>query len=364
MPSASNMALGKPSSPLSPRRAATCEDSKSNSIAKTTATTGDNNVVLHRGQQRRKKARTRRKRKLTCLQLGLGMGLVAYVTLLYQVFLVDRRDQNEPHWKMNRWVRQHRNHRFGRFGFMDASAGANENGNADADAHEPAANHTTTDDVPRLYAAPPTLRLPTPIINVGFPKAGTSSIFSFFHCNGLKAQHWLCCDPQNHPSRTVRNKLMSRCMLENLITHRPILEDCGDYDVYTEINGPRNFPDYSQRTLLEDGRLLSLKESRSVKLRIFFPQHHHLEEIHDQYPNATLILNQRSSAEAWIDSVTAWDIGLQYEILNEFYGQNSTRFLFGADPGTGRGRRVGATRPLSPFAANNVRDHLGRVLLN
>jgi len=178
-----------------------------------------------------------------------------------------------------------------------------------------------------LFEEPETLRLPKPIINVGFPKAGTSSIFSFFRCNGLKAQHWLCCDPQDNPKSTLRNKLMSRCILENLITKSPILGGCGDYDVYTEINGPRQFRDYDHRTLLEDGRLLTSQDSVTMKLRIFFPQHHHLEEIHEQYPNATLILNKRS-VKSWIDSVLAWNNHLQFQILNEFFEQNSTRFLF------------------------------------
>jgi hypothetical protein len=178
-----------------------------------------------------------------------------------------------------------------------------------------------------LHVAPDELRLPKPIINVGFPKAGTSTIFSFFHCNGLKAQHWLCCDPQNHPGRTKHNMLMSNCMLKNLIAKTPIFDNCGDYDVYTEINGPRHFHENQHRTLLDDGKLLSQTESTSTKLRLFFPQHHQLDAIHQQYPNATLIFNQRSVG-AWIDSVQSWDFGLQFQILNEFYGQNSTRFLF------------------------------------
>jgi len=40
----------------------------------------------------------------------------------------------------------------------------------------------------------PTLLLPTPIIVMGFPKAGTSSIFSFFQRQGLVSQHWYCCE--------------------------------------------------------------------------------------------------------------------------------------------------------------------------
>jgi hypothetical protein len=45
---------------------------------------------------------------------------------------------------------------------------------------------------PRLREKP-SLLLPTPIIVMGFPKAGTSSIFAFFQRQGLLSQHWYCC---------------------------------------------------------------------------------------------------------------------------------------------------------------------------
>jgi len=37
------------------------------------------------------------------------------------------------------------------------------------------------------------LLLPKPIIVMGFPKAGTSSIFTFFQRQGQNTQHWYCC---------------------------------------------------------------------------------------------------------------------------------------------------------------------------
>ena len=190
--------------------------------------------------------------------------------------------------------------------------------------------------IPVMHVAPDELLLPKPIINVGFPKAGTSTIFSFFHCNGLKSQHWYCCEPQLHPSQTKHRMLMSQCLLDNLIAaknqtyqeqqqRRPLFQGCGDYDVYTELNGPRI--KYG-RTLWDDGVVLKPHESVKDKQRIIFPQHHRLDEIHAAYPNATLVLNQRSVAE-WIDSVLRWGrIYMPKYILNEFYEQPSTRFLF------------------------------------
>jgi hypothetical protein len=181
-----------------------------------------------------------------------------------------------------------------------------------------------------MHSAPETLRLPKPIINVGFPKAGTSTIFSFFHCNGLSSQHWFCCDDtkQNHPAWSSKRKLMSRCMLENLIHGTRVFEGCGNFDVYTEINGPRYFRQTEGMNMLDDGTILSVNRSLGSNFRLFFPQHHQIDRIHHDYPNATLVLNHRP-VDSWVASVMKWNKNLKFEILNEFFFQNQTRFLFG-----------------------------------
>jgi len=200
--------------------------------------------------------------------------------------------------------------------------------------------------------SPPThLKLSKPIINVGFPKAGTSSIFSFFHCNGLIGQHWYCCESQNNPSGTEHQYLMSRCILNNLIAnhhyeqqqqrnysndysnnnthrHHHILEGCGDYDFYTELNGPRMFVDTNFRTLHDDGRLANRRQSLEHP-RMILPQHHYLPQIHEQYPNATFILNTRPVPE-WVESVLKWGGGrksstLTEELIHEFWFQDRFR---------------------------------------
>jgi Sulfotransferase domain len=204
-----------------------------------------------------------------------------------------------------------------------------------------------------IFEAPSQLKLPKPIINVGFPKAGTSTIFSFLHCNGLAGQHWYCCDKQEHPGVTANHRLMSRCMLENMANGTAVLEGCGDFDFYSEINGPRFFQDLDGRNMLDDGTLLPVDQSKGQNARIFFPQHHHLDEIHQQYPNATFILNLRP-VDAWIASVLKWKSKLEFEILNEFYFQNSTRFLFGP-------KVKPVNEQNSPFVNTNIRSHLATV---
>jgi hypothetical protein len=188
-------------------------------------------------------------------------------------------------------------------------------------------------EIPR-FTAPDTLKLPKPIINVGFPKAGTSSIFSFFHCNGLKGQHWFCCEEQNHPAGTKHRHLMSRCILENLIENhrfqlnisRPrkdILEGCGDYDFYSEINGPRVFEGSRFRILNDDGTHDTRSHTKREP-RLILPQHHYLEDLHAQFPNATFILNLRPTHE-WVESVMRWGTTLRVEIPNEFWVQDQLR---------------------------------------
>ena len=169
----------------------------------------------------------------------------------------------------------------------------------------------------------PSLRLPKPIFVVGFPKAGTSSLFTFFHCSGLKSMHWFCCDPQDDP-QAGGPQLMASCMLRNLQQNLPILYRCGNFDVYTEINGPRKF------MLNESGHKGYLQDDGSFDFngpgsRIFLPQHYYLDKIHDQYPNSTFVLNMRP-AGAWTNSVMRWGRDLAVQLVNEYHAQSHGRF--------------------------------------
>lgn len=135
---------------------------------------------------------------------------------------------------------------------------------------------------------------------------------------------------------------MSQCMVHNLANNRSIFHECGDFDIYAEINGPR--PAISRKmlrrqvnatkpgVLLDDGSLdhESYEEHRVVgpKIhRIFFPQYFNIQEIHDYYPNATFILNLRPF-DSWIKSVQNWgDDDLDWQFINEFYHRGALRDL-------------------------------------
>ena len=187
---------------------------------------------------------------------------------------------------------------------------------------------------------PPT-KLPKPIIVVGLPKAGTSSLFSFFYCNGLPSQHWYCCNMQQSPSVQLtfgKNQLdfMAHCMMRNLISNRTILQSCGSYQALTELNGPRPLRTHIKNngsTILVDGVLTDAGtwDTSPPYQRIFLPQHFALHQIHSHNPNATWILNQRP-VDGWVQSVLRWtgswnedetyrEVGLAEQLANEYHFQ-------------------------------------------
>lgn len=171
----------------------------------------------------------------------------------------------------------------------------------------------------RKHVIPP-INLPLPVIVVGFPKAGTSSLFSFFSHQGFNAQHWYCCKKQINPQKGGPS-LMSDCILYNLglmankSNEKSMLQGCGDFEVYAEINGPRSVGT-DGGFLLEDGTY----DMESPGPRIFLPQHFNLQQLHEEYPNATWILNLRDSKK-WSNSVMKWS-DLKDQFANEYFMQH------------------------------------------
>lgn len=191
------------------------------------------------------------------------------------------------------------------------------------------------------------LKLPRPILVVGMPKAGTSSLFGFFHCAGLYSQHWYCCEEQKDPQKARSKQTMADCITYNIVQNLPLLDGCGDYDVITEMNGPRRIrrrgtivksaSSFSQQVphgnttsgvtgtphLLEDEGVFtddSVVQWSHPGARIFLPQRFHLHVFHRDYPNATLILNTRP-ADEWAHSVRYAGGMLAKQFANEYQAQ-------------------------------------------
>ena len=101
---------------------------------------------------------------------------------------------------------------------------------------------------PASAADAPTLHLP--IVNVGLPKSGSSSVEDYFLCGGngtLNVSHWNCAtmlsasqlDGVPHVyqmSPTVFQVPCGDCVKKNVEAGRPPLASCGGYDVWAQID--------------------------------------------------------------------------------------------------------------------------------
>ena len=151
----------------------------------------------------------------------------------------------------------------------------------------------------------PQLKVPKPVFVVGFPKSGTTSIFNFFSCAGALSQHYCCCgDVTDH--RPCYSSIMADCILENKRNGRPMLENCGDYDLYAQLDG--------EQTYLPNNRTQDLIGGH------YLPQVFELDWIHKEYPNATFILPLRHSA-TWAASVNRW-FNMRHRIKSEYMYMN------------------------------------------
>ena len=116
-----------------------------------------------------------------------------------------------------------------------------------------------------------------PVIDVGLPKSGTTSVYDFFACGGLRTSHWQCGSAG----------FCGQCMHANLERGQPLLEGCGDYDVFAEIN-----------VTPQDNALHKVDTC-------YFPQVSSLPQLYEAAPNATWVLSLRPTAN-WVASVGAW----------------------------------------------------------
>ena len=134
---------------------------------------------------------------------------------------------------------------------------------------------------------PNELKLPTPIIVMGMMKAGTTSIYGYFKC-GLdpkmaKLSHYDC----NHKKNTPQEKIGLACgkrIRRNLTKMKPrksAFDTIDGFHLYAEIDGQEK----------NGGMTL--------------PQWDYLDEVYDQFPMATWILNVRKP-EMWLNSVDRW----------------------------------------------------------
>eukprot|EP00550_Attheya_septentrionalis_P011363 CAMPEP_0198303732 /NCGR_PEP_ID=MMETSP1449-20131203/57041_1 /TAXON_ID=420275 /ORGANISM="Attheya septentrionalis, Strain CCMP2084" /LENGTH=451 /DNA_ID=CAMNT_0044006239 /DNA_START=39 /DNA_END=1394 /DNA_ORIENTATION=- len=135
----------------------------------------------------------------------------------------------------------------------------------------------------------PPLTLPTPILVVGMPKTGTTSIRDFFRCNGHNASHWKCATdtmtmggPDSLRKKAIKGKYCAQVIKDNIANNRPALQDTGNYQVYAQM----------------DVELPEVAVMQGVlPFACYMPQVNDLEKLSASYPKATFILNTRIYAQ-------------------------------------------------------------------
>lgn len=117
------------------------------------------------------------------------------------------------------------------------------------------------------------------VINVGFPKIGSTSMQTFFSNmtgdGSRTASHWTC-----NPSANVKRGFCGTCIQKAIQKGRPPLATCGNFTVFAQM-------DYTSFDAC------------------IYPQIQYLEEIYKENPTGTLLLPFRSMPR-WTHSLRSW----------------------------------------------------------
>ncbi|KAG7374818.1 hypothetical protein IV203_013913 [Nitzschia inconspicua] len=136
--------------------------------------------------------------------------------------------------------------------------------------------------------------LSLPVLNVGMPKTGSSTLASFFKCSGFKGSHHYLSKVLANDKRS--KEIQAPCMRDAARLGLPILKSCAENEEYLmQMDAEYPFTE-------------SMSDHISSKFRddCFFPQLELLEALHDEAPNATYILPFRPITD-WIKSMKSWN---------------------------------------------------------
>lgn len=143
-----------------------------------------------------------------------------------------------------------------------------------------------------------------PIIIMGLPNSGSRDLHDFFECSELTSRHYCCggtTKEENNrsefPCFSVENSsaysgkttsataTCGKCVLNNMKNQKAPFENCHD-----------------------DGEI-QVWASFDLETRDewFLPQQFAIGLLHQGYPDATWILNQRSTSLAWAESMLHWN---------------------------------------------------------
>ena len=114
--------------------------------------------------------------------------------------------------------------------------------------------------------------LPKPVLVVGMPKTGTSTVHAFFNKSGYRSSHFKC-----------GKYFCGLCFKVAVKNSKPPLRSCGDFEVYAQMD----IENWNQ---------------------CHFPQITNLDQLHEEAPNATFVLTKRNMTH-WVTSVQNWGGG-------------------------------------------------------
>lgn len=152
------------------------------------------------------------------------------------------------------------------------------------------------------------VRVPLPVLVVGLPKAGTTSLASYFACGGLDTSHYKCVDLAEGDDSfasdgSTMEQTCGRCIRDALAANEPPLLSCGNFEAWAQMDvAGKPLARSGEVGLDDDGAGGEASEDTC-----FFPQIDALDALDAEFPKATLVLNRRASPEAWLQSVDEWN---------------------------------------------------------
>lgn len=193
--------------------------------------------------------------------------------------------------------------------------------------------------VPDKLLRPEELKLPTPIIVMGLMKAGTTSIYGYFKC-GLdpehsKLSHYNCNDPATKKGTMSCGKRMRRNVTK--LKNTTAFDSMDMFHLYSELDG------------------------QEYNGGMTVPQWHFIQAIHDNFPNATWILNLRDPLD-WLGSINRWQ-DLRQRFIDNPYKPDLPAGVGGDDNDMVRFYNAQAQR-VRDFAAEHPSHHLVEVQID
>ncbi|KAL3914618.1 MAG: hypothetical protein SGARI_000029, partial [Bacillariaceae sp.] len=133
-----------------------------------------------------------------------------------------------------------------------------------------------------------------PILNMGMPKTGSTTLAAFFQCVGLNGTH------QEIVNARGEKDFEGLCMRDAVNAGLPPIETCSrdqQYMMQLDVDFPIGYAPSRRYT---NGPYISSRRDEC-----FFPQLSLLEEFHHEVPQATFVMNFRPMQD-WVNSMKEW----------------------------------------------------------